>query len=104
MQKIAREMNLSETVFVLPPTDPSAEYRLRLFTPVREIPFAAHPVIGAFYVLAHLGVLRLQEPVTRIHQGTSVGLSPLAMTGGAGHLRQRTMHQPNPEVFVWAEP
>src|SRR5213592_3701109 len=41
MQKIAREMNLSETVFVLPPTDPSAEYRLRFFTPVREIPFAA---------------------------------------------------------------
>ena len=49
MQKIAREMNLSETVFVLPPTDPSAEYRLRFFTPAREIPFAGHPVIGAFY-------------------------------------------------------
>src|ERR1700752_4883204 len=77
MQKIAREMNLSETVFVLPPTDPSAEFRLRFFTPTREIPFAGHPVLGAFSVLAHLGALRLQEPVTRIHQEPSVGVFAL---------------------------
>ena len=104
MQKIAREMNLSETVFVLPPTDPSAEYRLRFFTPVREIPFAGHPVIGAFYVLAHLGVLRLQEPVTRIHQETSVGVFPLELTVREGHVRQIMMNQPKPEFIGMVEP
>src|SRR5947208_16242102 len=87
MQKIAREMNLSETVFVLPPTDPSAEYRLRFFTPVREIPFAGHSVIGAFYVLAHAGGLRLQEPVTLTHQQTRLGGFALDMTVRDRHAR-----------------
>ena len=46
MHHIAREMNLSETVFVLPPTDPNAVAKVRIFTPTQEIPFAGHPVIG----------------------------------------------------------
>ena len=56
LQQIAREMNLSETVFVLPPTDEAAVVRLRIFTPTQEIPFAGHPVLGTFYVLAQLGL------------------------------------------------
>ena len=44
--KIAREMNLSETVFVLPARDEQTLRRLRIFTPAREIPFAGHPVVG----------------------------------------------------------
>jgi trans-2,3-dihydro-3-hydroxyanthranilate isomerase len=55
LQQIAREMNLSETVFVFPPTDPAAVARLRIFTPTQEIPFAGHPVLGTFYVLAYSG-------------------------------------------------
>lgn len=47
MQAIAREFNLSETVFVLPPTQPGATYRARIFTPGRELPFAGHPSVGA---------------------------------------------------------
>jgi trans-2,3-dihydro-3-hydroxyanthranilate isomerase len=46
MQRIAREMNLSETTFVLRPSSPGADFRVRIFTPQREIPFAGHPVIG----------------------------------------------------------
>ena len=57
LQQIAREMNLSETVFVLPPTDEAAVVRLRIFTPTQEIPFAGHPVLGTFYVLVHLGLI-----------------------------------------------
>ena len=53
-QQIAREMNLSETVFVVPPTDPAAIAKLRIFTPTQEIPFAGHPVIGTFFVLGSL--------------------------------------------------
>ncbi|MBI40068.1 MAG: hypothetical protein CMF59_10740 [Leptospiraceae bacterium] len=51
-QSIAREMNLSETVFVLPPDDPQCKYRFRIFTPVRELDFAGHPVVGSACALA----------------------------------------------------
>ena len=46
MARFARWMNLSETTFVLPPDDPAADYRVRIFTPVQELPFAGHPTIG----------------------------------------------------------
>ncbi|CAN5228067.1 PhzF family phenazine biosynthesis protein [soil metagenome] len=46
MQRFAHWMNLSETTFVLPPTRPEADYRVRIFTPVEELPFAGHPTLG----------------------------------------------------------
>ena len=46
MQALARWTNLSETTFLLPPTDPAADYRLRIFTPNGELPFAGHPTLG----------------------------------------------------------
>jgi PhzF family phenazine biosynthesis protein len=46
MQRVANWMNLSETTFLLPPTDPDADYRVRIFTPVAELPFAGHPTLG----------------------------------------------------------
>ena len=47
MQRFARWTNLSETTFLLPPTDPAADYRVRIFTPARELPFAGHPTLGS---------------------------------------------------------
>ena len=52
MQRIARELQLSETTYVLPPTSGAADYRVRIFTPVRELPFAGHPTLGTAFVLA----------------------------------------------------
>ncbi|MCO6407313.1 MULTISPECIES: PhzF family phenazine biosynthesis protein [Hoeflea] len=52
MQAIAREFNLSETVFVLKPENPAHTARLRIFTPARELPFAGHPTVGAAVALA----------------------------------------------------
>ena len=52
MQAIAREMNLSETVFVQPAGNPAYTARLRIFTPGRELPFAGHPTVGAAVALA----------------------------------------------------
>jgi trans-2,3-dihydro-3-hydroxyanthranilate isomerase len=52
MQALAREMNLSETTFVLPPDDPSNTARVRIFTPATEMPFAGHPNVGTGYVVA----------------------------------------------------
>jgi len=47
MQRLARWTNLSETTFVLPPATPEADYRLRIFTPAGELPFAGHPTLGS---------------------------------------------------------
>src|SRR5690606_6947489 len=47
MQRFAQWTNLSETTFLLPPTVPEANYRVRIFTPTRELPFAGHPTLGS---------------------------------------------------------
>ena len=65
MQAIAREMNLSETTFVLPPTDPQAAYWMRIFTPAKEIPFAGHPSVGTAYVMAAAGRFPTSGRATR---------------------------------------
>src|SRR6202167_808203 len=54
MQAIARQFNLSETTFVLPPTDPAATARVRIFTPGFEMPFAGHPTLGTAHVVRSL--------------------------------------------------
>lgn len=57
MARFARWTNLSETTFVLPPTDPGADYRLRIFTPGGELPFAGHPTLGSAHAWRESGVL-----------------------------------------------
>ena len=52
MQRIAREFNLSETVFVFPPDNPAHSAKVRIFTPGRELPFAGHPTVGTAILLA----------------------------------------------------
>lgn len=72
MQRIAREFNLSETVFIVPSRTPQALRRLRIFTPSRELPFAGHPTIGASHVIVDSGlasgdfVLELEAGLTPI--------------------------------------
>ena len=55
MQAFARWTNLSETTFLLPPTDPAADYRVRIFTPQRELPFAGHPTLGTCHAWLEAG-------------------------------------------------
>jgi trans-2,3-dihydro-3-hydroxyanthranilate isomerase len=57
MQKIARELNLTETAFVLPPTRSDCAARVRIFTPTREMAFAGHPTVGTAFVLLHKGIV-----------------------------------------------
>ena len=80
MQKIAREMNLSETVFVFPPGDDKALRRLRIFTPMRELPFAGHPVVGTWNALAREGVTPAPPGGTglvTILQEVGIGILPV---------------------------
>jgi trans-2,3-dihydro-3-hydroxyanthranilate isomerase len=103
LQQIAREMNLSETVFVLPPTDPAAVVRLRIFTPSQEIPFAGHPVVGTFFVLAQLGLVSTPEPVTRVVQECNIGLFPVELHVRDGHVFRVVMTQPEPQFLGTVE-
>ena len=73
MQAIAHEFNLSETTFVLPPESKEHTFRLRIFTPAGELPFAGHPTVGSAFVLAHAGRVKLDGDVTRIVFGENVG-------------------------------
>ena len=80
MLKIAREMNLSETVFVLPPRDEKTLRRLRIFTPARELPFAGHPIVGTWNILAREGVVPLPERGSgwsRVHHEVGIGVLPV---------------------------
>jgi len=99
LQQIAREMNVSETVFVFPPTDKAAVVRLRIFTPTQEIPFAGHPVLGTFFVLAELGLIRAKEPVTRVLQECNIGLFPVDLHAKEGRVVRVVMSQPKPEFL-----
>ena len=61
MQQFAAWMNLSETSFLLPPTQAAADYRVRIFTPRQELPFAGHPSVGAAWVAVQTGIVRRRE-------------------------------------------
>lgn len=76
MQVLAREFNLSETVFVLPPSSSSATYRARIFTPNAELPFAGHPSVGAAVTAVRRG---LAEP-GRLVQECGAGPLPIDVT------------------------
>jgi trans-2,3-dihydro-3-hydroxyanthranilate isomerase len=94
MQKIAREMNLSETAFVLPPTDPRADVQVRFFTPSTELPFAGHPTIGTHVVLASLGRYKITGPVTRVWQQLRNSILPVDLiTDGSGKTDRAVMTQ-----------
>src|SRR5690349_3846026 len=77
MQRFARWTNLSETTFVLPPDDPSADYRVRIFTPAAELPFAGHPTLGTCHAWLEAGGVGRGE---RIVQECGVGLVEIRRT------------------------
>jgi trans-2,3-dihydro-3-hydroxyanthranilate isomerase len=77
MQNIAREFNLSETVFITQPRDPRARRRLRIFTPARELPFAGHPTIGAAHALVEEGLAGVSGSSGNFMLEEEVGLVPI---------------------------
>ena len=84
MQQIARELNLSETVFVLPPDDPAHTRKLRIFTPAAELPFAGHPTVGTAFVLAAIGDVKLEGEEARVVFEEGVGPVPVAIRAEGG--------------------
>ena len=100
MMKIAREMNLSETVFVLEPngdsTGPTVLRKLRIFTPTREIPFAGHPIVGTWNALARQGVVPVPDGgsgMQRIYHEVGIGVLPVDVEFRDGQPVQVVMTQ-----------
>ena len=93
MRAIAREMNLSETVFVQKPTDDRALARLRIFTTKEELKLAGHPVIGTWFLLAELGVVPAQEGGVHVLQQTGAGILPVEIRFKDGRPQRVTMTQ-----------
>jgi trans-2,3-dihydro-3-hydroxyanthranilate isomerase len=90
MQNLAREMNLSETVFVLP-AEAGGHARIRIFTPVAELPFAGHPTLGSAFVLAQ--PLQLSE----IRLETGAGVVPVRLEREGARITFGWMTQPVPK-------
>ncbi|MEG9527585.1 MAG: PhzF family phenazine biosynthesis protein [Hyphomicrobiales bacterium] len=109
MQAIAREFNLSETVFVLPPAEARHRARLRIFTPGRELPFAGHPTVGAAVLLALQDPARGDARAFGLEEG--IGIVPCVVetladgTGGRARFRLPTLPEflgpgPKPEILA----
>jgi len=98
MQELARETKLSETVFVLPPTVPDADVRIRIFTPALELPFAGHPTLGAAFVLAG----PLSKIVIRLETGA--GVVPVELERDGPRIVFGRMEQPIPTWETVADP
>lgn len=102
MMQIAREMNLSETVFVLPADKENVLRHLRIFTPVREIPFAGHPIVGTWTALAQEDVVPVPEGGTgwqRIFHEVGIGVLPVDVEFKDGRPVQVEMTQGKFEIL-----
>jgi trans-2,3-dihydro-3-hydroxyanthranilate isomerase len=95
LQPLAREINFSETVYVYPP-ESDGHARIRIFTPVSELPFAGHPVLGTAFVLAS----PLQLPEIRLETGK--GLVPVVLERDGARIVFGCMQQPIPSVAPFA--
>lgn len=96
MQKIARELNLSETVFVFPPQKSDNTRKLRIFTPQMELPMAGHPTIGAAYVLTSSDRVPTEEGQNEFVFEEEVGEIPVTVLKEVGRIVKVEMKQPLP--------
>jgi trans-2,3-dihydro-3-hydroxyanthranilate isomerase len=94
MQAIAREMNFSESVFVLPPEQQGTQRRLRIFTPAVEMPMAGHPTIGSAFAMAQAGVV--QPGCSTFVFGLNVGPVPVDLEWAGSQLQFAWMTQARP--------
>jgi len=88
MQAIAKEMNFSETTFILPSEKIGTDLRMRIFTPADELPMAGHPTVGSTFALARAGII--EHGREHFTFGLNIGPTPVTLTWQDGHL-----------TFVW---
>lgn len=94
MQRIANWTNLSETTFVMPPRQPGADYRARIFTPKSELPFAGHPTLGTAHALLEAG--RITPKAGKLVQECDAGLIELSVAPSDGSSPVIAFNLPKP--------
>ena len=94
MQRFANWTNLSETTFLLPPTDPTADYRVRIFTTTMELPFAGHPTLGSCRAWLDQGGIAANGD--EVVQECAAGLVRIRLDGIAPCLRRAAADQSRP--------
>jgi len=106
MQNIAREFNLSETVFVFPPADRAHRAALRIFTPGGELPFAGHPTVGTAVLLRHLDGAAAASDIVLEERIGAVQCRTRAVSGGSGRAEfdvpRLPVHQPDTQDLAAA--
>ena len=95
MQTLAREMNFSESTFILPAEMPGTDIRMRIFTPGSELPMAGHPTIGSTFALAHERTI--EAGLERWVFGLNIGPTPVELTWNDGRISFAWMDQRPPE-------
>jgi trans-2,3-dihydro-3-hydroxyanthranilate isomerase len=103
MIKIAREMNLSETAFVIPLDNEDADYEVRFFTPEQEVDLCGHATIGTFYGLAAKGYIEGKDNIFSINQKTKAGILPVEIYFENDKVDKVMMTQANPEFLFQIE-
>lgn len=104
MQAFANWTNLSETTFVLPATEPGADYRVRIFTPKAELPFAGHPTLGTAHAVLNAGLAKARD--SKLVQQCAVGLVELTVgdSGLSFRLPRYALTElSDPEATAWIE-
>lgn len=102
MQTIARELNLSESTFILPPEDAQNHFKLRIFTPTKELPMAGHPTVGTSFVLVREKLFPAQTGANTLRLEEGVGLIPVTFDYDGSKPGRITMQQMPPtygEIF-----
>lgn len=108
LQTVARELNLSETVFVYPPATAAGTRRVRIFTPGAEVPFAGHPTVGTAWFLVHAGEVTPPEGASAVRVVLEEGVGPVevevALDGGRPVSARLTTAAPHREWPLTADP
>ncbi len=103
MQQIARELNVSETAFIIKQKDELADFHVRFFTPTQEVDLCGHATIGAFFVLAKKGYIRGDREIKVIKQKTGAGILPVEIYFGIDEVEHIYMTQAKPECVFSLE-
>lgn len=97
MQLLIKELNLSEATYVLPPSNPANTYRVRIFTPAKELPLAGHPTIGTAFILAREHMIEREGDSANIVFEEGVGDIPVSIQFNGDQPGMIWMTQPNPQ-------
>jgi trans-2,3-dihydro-3-hydroxyanthranilate isomerase len=99
MQAIAKEFEMPETTFILSSKRRGVDYGVRIFTPVTEVPFAGHPIVGTAHIVVTEGIVGTERPRDVLSTQTAVGVLPIEVIYDGSRVPKIVMTQSKPRIF-----